>query len=214
MIKFLESSFQVSESSQKIESLDLPANISFVTFRSDTNTLNLKEIQEQVDASISDKELLSCRRPKAKNTKIQMIIMDIRWLIHDNQDFLDLVPVLGAYESEDLFQTKFMQALNHEHWIENLRKIIKWALIPWVVYSALSLLYFAHTLNQDFEEAERAEVMSWQALGVLILILVAYLFYIEVKQGYNDGIDYLKSMYNYMDLFQYIGTAWVVITNL
>ena len=87
-------------------------------------------------------------------------------------------------------------------------------MIPWVIYSALSLAYFAQTLDEDFEQAERAEVMRWHVLGGLILILVVYLSYIELKQGYNDGIDYFKSWYNYVDLFQYIGTAWVVITNL
>lgn len=56
--------------------------------------------------------------------------------------------------------------------------------------------------------------MTWQGLGVLILILVVYLLFLEVKQGYNDGTDYFKSMYNYIDMLQYIGTAWVVITNL
>ena len=96
----------------------------------------------------------------------------------------------------------------------NLKKIIKSAFIPWVTYSALSLIYFAHTLNQDFEQAEKAEVMTWQGVGVSILILVTYLLYIEVLQGLKDGLDYFTSMYNYVDLFQYIGTVWVVVTNL
>ena len=57
--------------------------------------------------------------------------------------------------------------------------------------------------------------MAWQFVGVIILILVAYLLYVEIRQGYDDGLDdYFKSMYNYIDLLQYIGTAWVVITNL
>ena len=73
-----------------------------------------------------------------------------------------------------------MQALTNEYWMLNLKKIIKIAFIPWVIYSFLSLIYFAHTLNEDFEHAERAEFMKWQGLGVFILILVAYLLYIEV----------------------------------
>ena len=95
----------------------------------------------------------------------------------------------------------------------NLKKIIKSAFIPWVTYSALSFIYFAHTLNQDFEQAESAELLIWQGIGGLILVLVAYLLYIEVLQGLKDGADYFKSMYNYIDLLQYIGTAWVVISN-
>ena len=214
MIKFIESSFQGLEASQKIESLDLPINTYIVTFRSESATLNQKEIQEKVDESIPNKELISCYRQKPKNTKIDMRIMDIRWLLHDRMGFLDFAPIFETYERDNLFQTKFMQALTNEYWMENLKKIIKSAFIPWVIYSALSLMYFAHTLNQDFEQAERAEVMTWQGLGVLILILVAYLLYIEVKQGLKDGKDYFLSMYNYIDLFQYIGTTWVVVTNI
>ena len=108
-----------------------------------------------------------------------MMIMDIRWLLQDKKGFLDFAPILETYERDNLFQTKFMNALTHEYWMMNLKKIIRSAFIPWVTYSALSLIYFAHTLNQDFEQAERAEVMTWQGVGVSILILVTYLLYIE-----------------------------------
>ena len=98
--------------------------------------------------------------------------MDIRWLLHDRKGFLDFAPILEKYERDNLFQTKFMQALTHEYWMQNLRKIVKIAFIPWVIYSALSVIYFAHTLSQDFEDAEKAEVITWHGLGVIILILV------------------------------------------
>ena len=125
MIKFIESSFQVLESSQNIESLDLPANTYMVTFRSESNTLNLFDVQEKVDASITDKELFGCCRPKTKTTKIDMRIMDIRWLLHDRKSFLDFAPILEKYERDNLFQTKFMQALTNEYWMENMKKILK-----------------------------------------------------------------------------------------
>ena len=55
MIKFIESSFQDVEASQKIESLDLPVNTYIVTFRSDSATLTTKEIQDKVNESIHEK---------------------------------------------------------------------------------------------------------------------------------------------------------------
>ena len=90
-----------------------------------------------------------------------MRIMDIRWLLNDKQGILDFAPILESYERDNLFQTKFMQSLTHEYWMINLNKIIKSAFIPWVTYSALSFIYFAHTLNQDFEQAESAELIAW-----------------------------------------------------
>ena len=45
MIKFFESSFQVLDASQKVDSLLLPVGTHIVTFRSESATLDLKEIQ-------------------------------------------------------------------------------------------------------------------------------------------------------------------------
>ena len=73
-----------------------------------------------------------------------------------------------------------MQALTHEYWMVNLKKIIFRTFIPWVAYSALSLIYFAHTLNRDFEQADETEIIIWQGIGGIILLLVCYLLYIEV----------------------------------
>ena len=64
-----------------------------------------------------------------------------------------------------------------------LKNIIKNALLPWVAYSVLSQVYFAHTLDQNFENAEKEEVIIWKAVGVSLLILVSYLLYIEAKQA-------------------------------
>ena len=51
-------------------------------------------------------------------------------------------------------------------------------------------------------------------MAVLILLLVLYLLFIEVRQGYKDGLDYFKSLYNYIDLMQYLGTVYVVVSNM
>ena len=100
--------------------------------------------------------------------------MDIRWLLRDEKGFLDFVPILERFERDSLFQTDFMQALTQEYWMAYLKKIIPRALLPWVSYSVLSLIYFAHTLDQDFESAEQIEHIIWQGLGAIILILVSY----------------------------------------
>ena len=51
-------------------------------------------------------------------------------------------------------------------------------------------------------------------IGAIILILVLYLLFIEAKQIQKDKAGYLLSLYNYIDLFQYFGTAWVVVNNM
>ena len=82
MIKFIGSSLQEVGNSINIESMDLPINTHIVSFRSDSAVLNPEEIQSLVDASLPEKELFSCcRETKTKNTKIKVMIMDIRWLL-------------------------------------------------------------------------------------------------------------------------------------
>ena len=74
-----------------------------------------------------------------------------------------------------------MLSLANEYWMGYLKTIIKKALLPWIAYSVLSLVYFAHTLDREFESAEQEEITLWTAVGVSLLILVSYLLYIEYK---------------------------------
>ena len=48
----------------------------------------------------------------------------------------------------------------------------------------------------------------------MILLLVLYLLLIEASQAKKDGLDYFKSLYNYIDLLQYLGTIYVVVSNM
>ena len=75
-----------------------------------------------------------------------------------------------------------MKSLTNEYWMVYLKKIILRTLIPWVFYSVLSLVYFAHTLSEDFESADGAVLIKWHVVGAIILILVIYLLFIEAKQ--------------------------------
>ena len=124
------------------------------------------------------------------------------------------MPILEKFERDNLFQTDFMKSLTNEYWMVYLKKIILRTLIPWVIYSALSLVYFAHTLSEDFESADEAVPVKWQLVGVILLILIIYLLFIEAKQVKKDKKGYLLSLYNYIDLFQYLGTTWVILNNM
>ena len=72
-----------------------------------------------------------------------------------------------------MFMTDFMKSLAHEYWMGYLKKIIVKAFLPWVAYSLMSIIYFTHTLDRDFEDKTGAGPIMWQAGGVIILIFVA-----------------------------------------
>ena len=114
------------------------------------------------------------RDKKVINTKVTVKIMDIRWIIKGGMDFLDFLPILEKFKRDNLFQTEFMKSLTNEYWMDYLKKIILRTLIPWIAYSVLSLVYFARTLNEDFASVDGEELVFWQVVGVIILILICY----------------------------------------
>ena len=83
------------------------------------------------------------------NKQVEVKIMEIQWLLRDSKNFLDFVPDLESSKLDKLFQTDFMRSLTHEYWTFYQRKIIYKALIPWILYSVLSLIYFAEVLDPN-----------------------------------------------------------------
>ena len=100
--------------------------------------------------------------------------MDIRWILRDKKDFLSFVTILEKFERDNLFQTDFMKSLAHEYWMGYLKRIIGFTLIPWIAYSVVSLIYFAYTLDQSFESIDGADLIFWQVVALILLILVFY----------------------------------------
>ena len=93
------------------------------------------------------------------------------------------------------------------------RKIIWRTLLPWVVFSGLSVLYFAHVLDGNFKDGASGELLGWRIIAGLLGALICYQLYIELRQVINDYRDYFASPYNLNDLFQYLGTLWIVVIN-
>ena len=117
MIKFIDSSLQETEATLKIENIQMPHDTQIVTFRSKSAILNIEEIQEEVRMSLPTKELFSfCRDKNTVNTKVNVRIMDISWLISGKKGFLDFVPILEKFQRDNLFQTDFIKSLTHEYW--------------------------------------------------------------------------------------------------
>ena len=140
----------------------MPKNIQLITFRSDSALLNQAEIQKRANDSMRSKAFFgNCRDQKVISAKVTVKVMDIKWMIKGGQDFLDLVLILEKFERDNLFQTEFMKSLTHEYWMDCKKKIILRTLIPWVAYSALSLVYFAQTLSDDFASVDGGEKVFW-----------------------------------------------------
>ena len=146
MINFIESSLQETPTTEKIISLDMPPQATFVTFRSSSSRLDQEEVQYLVTESIKKKELIPilAGEDKVVNTKVNVRIMDIRWMLRGGIGFLDFVTILSNYRRDKLFRTDLLRSLTHEYWIIYQRQIILRALLPWIVFSFMSILYFSN----------------------------------------------------------------------
>ena len=217
LISFIESSLQENESTEKILSLDMPPSTYLITFRSSSTTLEQLEVQEAVDRSLKEKELAGafdwCSDTKSVNTKVKVRFMDIRWLLRGGTTFLDFVTVLRNYKRDKLFQTDLLNSLTHEYWVVYQRKIIWRTLLPWIAFSCLSVVYFEHVLDAKFADAEGSELLTWRIIAGMLIALICYQLYIETRQIIGDFKGYFDSLYNINDLFQYLGTLWIVVIN-
>ena len=122
----------------------MPIDVGFVTFRSATSKLDQEEVQKLVNESIKEKELIPYEfgERQVVNTKVQVKILDIRWITRSGLGFLDFVTILANYKKDKLFTTDLLKSLTHEYWTIYQRKIILRILLPWMIYSMLSILYF------------------------------------------------------------------------
>ena len=68
--------------------------------------------------SLPEKELWTfcADEEKLVNTQVEVKVMDIRWLLRGDKNFLDFVPVLESYPLDKLYMTDFMRSLTHEYW--------------------------------------------------------------------------------------------------
>ena len=108
-----------------------------------------------IDISLTKKEFFSfCKEKKFVNTKIQLKVIYLRWLLRGKKSFLDFVPILEQFRKDSLFQTDFIKSLTHEYWMQFLKRIILRTFVPWLCYSTISVVYFTYTLDKRNKYSE------------------------------------------------------------
>lgn len=85
------------------------------------------------------------------NTPVKVKILDIRWLLRDGNTFLDFATIMDEFTYDSLYNTEFLRALTNEFWHIYKLPIVLRAFVPWILYSTLSMVYFAKVLNPSFD---------------------------------------------------------------
>ena len=88
-------------------------------------------------------------------------------------------------------------------------------LLPWIALSICSIFYFTFALNSGYEkQASDEEKAFWYIMGGIVLVLVIYQVYLEYLQAKDERRKYLRSFYNWSDIFQLLATFWIVVINM
>ena len=144
------------------------------------------------------------------NTPVKVKILDIRWLLRDGNTFLDFATIMDEFTYDSLYNTEFLRALTNEFWHIYKLPIVLRAFVPWILYSTLSMVYFAKVLNPSFDYQTEKNANLWRVLAIIVILLTAYQLYIELLSSCSDFLGHWQSPYNWLDLFMYTMTVWIV----
>lgn len=144
------------------------------------------------------------------NTPVKVRIIDIRWLLRSGKSFIDFAAIMENFTSDSLFTTEFLKALTNEFWTTLKAPILSRAFIPWVLYSALSLGYFAKVLDPNFSYSTEENPKTWKIYAGVVLLLTSYQVIIEIISSIRDFVGHWTSPYNWIDITQYILTIWII----
>ena len=104
----------------------------------------------------------------------------------------------------DIFTIQVVQAIIFFQWKYFKRTIIWKVLVPFLVYFVLFVVYGSLMLQNSEEEGWGPWSIGSLVICILILIMAAYMAYIEVEQLRFHGLEYFRSFWNLVDLISLV----------
>lgn len=111
---------------------------------------------------------------------------------------LKFFEAIAATDDMDIFTKKAVIKAIEYKWPLTREYTIKKLFMPYVLFLSVYLIYMNYVFYKR-EESDYWMNVNYGTMAVLFL-MVFYFLQIEVKQLQNEGLDYLKSVWNYLDL--------------
>ena len=101
-------------------------------------------------------------------------------------------------------------------WGNYSAKVIKFCLIPFIIYFCSTVLYFSNEMiDEDFHENFKPFSPSLEFFNRMVTIIgMIYFGIYEIIQMYRDRLDYFKDLWNYFDLGSIILNTFLLINLL
>ena len=131
--------------------------------------------------------------------------MDLRWLHsaykgNAEPGFRELIVALSDAPSEELFATEPVRSLTLLFWNKYYSKIFWRVFIPFCVYFIATIMYTTYYAVDGVEPDNTADAIKEFVSRVIVIIGTFYFAYFELITIVRDGCEYLKDVFNYVDL--------------
>lgn len=87
---------------------------------------------------------------------------------------MDFAAIMDTFTLDSLFNTEFLRAITNEYWDIYKPPILIRAFIPWVLYSSLSIGYFAKVLDPGFDYKTEEKAAFWKFSAIVVILLTCY----------------------------------------
>ncbi|CDW91027.1 wd-40 repeat protein [Stylonychia lemnae] len=149
----------------------------------------------------------------------KVMVLDIPNVINQSQNKdLNIFTALRTTEQMEIFESEAVRAIIEYAWPITRKAIIKWMMIPSMVFLVFFMFYTGivfPVIEDCFEKRSQSisheETLICQFNSVLnntskiiILSFLVYFLAIEIIQAYKDARIYLSSPWNYLDMISII----------
>lgn len=126
----------------------------------------------------------------------------------DDKDFEEFYGALASSDNYDLFKKKAIQKMIEFNFKQVRQATMNKLFIPFVAFLTLfvSYLNIIYEFRHDPNEKLR---MFWYPIDLAMMVVLGifsgYFFMNEIRQLRKDGLNYLASIWNYIDIIPPIG---------
>eukprot|EP00347_Sterkiella_histriomuscorum_P018629 403344788 len=143
-------------------------------------------------------------------TRIKCEFIDLPGIYHYlDSDFQSFFDQLAITNNLDFFNSKAIQNLIDFNYPLCRTFVLMFLFIPFCIFHVIFVVY-ANAIYEHRDDSENYKNANL-ALSICLLVFSAYFVSNEIRQLYREGIEYIISVWNYIDLIGPIGVIFTII---
>ncbi|CDW76646.1 UNKNOWN [Stylonychia lemnae] len=188
-LDYLDTRFQQTQAMQKFDKGQIETEIITSSF-----CMQEAQVQQKMLKDVSSE------------AKIRIELLDIPGAYHYlDPDFIKIFKALSQAESYKIFENKAIMYLIDFNFPVVRNFLLLLLIIPFTIFH-VSFVVYMNVIYERRSESQFYENANY-VLAIYHLIMCAYFLFNEMRQIYNIGLQYLYSVWNYIDLLTPAGVV-------